>query len=93
MNAVLSQPLDAGPTPLSALRPGESGIVVGVGSPGVVTPLERRLIELGFVNGERVEILAEARPGRDPFVVRVGQTTLALRRREVQAVWIEVPPP
>jgi Fe2+ transport system protein FeoA len=44
---------------------------------------------LGFVSGERVEVLAEARPGRDPFVVRVGSTTLALRRREVETVWVE----
>ncbi|TLY74131.1 MAG: ferrous iron transport protein A, partial [Gammaproteobacteria bacterium] len=50
----------------------------------------RRLLEFGFVNGEQVEILAEARPGRDPFVVRVGNTTLALRRREAQSVWVEL---
>jgi FeoA domain len=48
------------------------------------------LLEFGFVNGEQVEILAEARPGRDPFVVRVGNTTLALRRREAQNIWVEV---
>jgi hypothetical protein len=42
------------------------------------------------VHGEQVEILAEARPGRDPFVVRVGHTTLALRRREAQSVWVEL---
>ena len=76
---------------LSTLRPGTTGVVAGVGAPsGVVSPLERRLIELGFVSGERVEILAEVRPGRDPFVVRVGDTTLALRRREAETVWIEV---
>ena len=39
---------------------------------------------------EQVEILAESRPGRDPFVVRVGHTTLALRRREAQSIWIEL---
>ncbi len=55
-----------------------------------LSALERRLLEFGFVHGEQVEILAEARPGRDPFVVRVGHTTLALRRREVQSVWVEL---
>jgi ferrous iron transport protein A len=65
--------------------------VVGVGSrAGALSALERRLLEFGFVSGEEIEILAEARPGRDPFVVRVGQTTLALRRREAQSVWIEL---
>jgi len=64
---------------------------VRVGSlSGTVSPLERRLMELGFVNGEQIEILAETRPGRDPFVVRVGQTTLALRRREAETVWVEL---
>src|SRR5215472_2638457 len=76
---------------LAALSPGAVGHVVGVGSHGLaLSGLERRLLEFGFVNGEQVEILAEARPGRDPFVVRVGQTTLALRRREAQSVWVEL---
>jgi ferrous iron transport protein A len=57
---------------------------------GVSTTLERRLMELGFVAGEHIEILAEARPGRDPFVVRIGTTTFALRRHEVETVWVEL---
>ncbi len=76
---------------LAALSPGAAGRVVGVGSPAsALSPLERRLLEFGFVSGEHVEILAEARPGRDPFVVRVGHTTLALRRREAESVWVEL---
>ena len=55
-----------------------------------LSALERRLLEFGFVHGEQVEILAEARPGRDPFVVRVGHTTLAMRRREAQSVWVDL---
>ncbi len=76
---------------LAALPPGARGFVASVGSgAGPLSPLERRLLELGFVHGEQIEILAEARPGRDPFVVRVGHTTLALRRREALSVWIEL---
>ncbi len=68
--------------------------MVGVGTASEsLSALERRLLEFGFVSGEDVEILAEARPGRDPFVVRVGHTTLALRRREAQSVWVQVVPP
>jgi ferrous iron transport protein A len=79
---------------LAALPPGTTARVVGVGSiASALSALERRLLEFGFVNGEQVEILAEARPGRDPFVVRVGHTTLALRRREVQSVWVELQHP
>jgi ferrous iron transport protein A len=76
---------------LAALPPGTTARVVGVGSiASALSALERRLLEFGFVSGEQVEILAEARPGRDPFVVRVGHTTLALRRREAQSVWVEI---
>jgi ferrous iron transport protein A len=74
---------------LSALPPGTKGTVIGVGL-GISTTLERRLMELGFVTGEQIEILAEARPGRDPFVVRIGTTTFALRRQEVETVWVEL---
>lgn len=83
--------LDPSLVSLAALPPGTAGRVVGVGSPSTtLSALERRLLEFGFVNGETVEILAEARPGRDPFVVRVGNTTLALRRREAQNIWVEL---
>lgn len=85
--------LNPGFVSLAALSPGTSGRVIGVGSGSTSSPLsalERRLLEFGFVNGEQVEILAEARPGRDPFVVRVGHTTLALRRREAQNIWVEI---
>ena len=77
---------------LSALPPGTTGVVIGVGL-GASTTLERRLMELGFVTGERIEILTEARPGRDPFVVRIGTTTFAMRRQEVETVWVELAHP
>lgn len=83
-----------GSLPLSALRPGDHAVVMSVGSTDRgLTLLERRLLELGFVSGERVEVIAEARPGRDPFVVRLGATALALRRREVESVWVSPRPP
>jgi ferrous iron transport protein A len=90
--------LDPGYVSLSALSPGTTGTVVGVGRTGAppsssLSALERRLLELGFVSGEQFEILAEARPGRDPFVVRIGSTTFALRRREAESVWVELARP
>ena len=86
--------LNPGYVSLSALSQGTSGLVVGVGSPaGTMSPLERRLLELGFSSGEQFEILAEAWPGRDPFVVRIGNTTLALRRREAECIWVELSRP
>lgn len=48
--------------------------------------LERRLIELGFVEGATVELLHQGLFGGDPIAVRVAETTIALRRREAMAV-------
>ena len=58
----------------------------GVGLPG--PELERRLIELGFVEGADVELLHQGLFGGDPIAVRVAHTTIALRRREAMAVLV-----
>lgn len=50
--------------------------------------LERRLIELGFVEGASVEILHEGIFRRDPIAVRVHGLTIALRRREAMAICV-----
>ncbi len=50
--------------------------------------LESRLIELGFVEGARVEILHEGILGRDPIAVRVDNVTIAIRRREAMAIMV-----
>ncbi|MCA6123459.1 ferrous iron transport protein A [Bradyrhizobium sp. WSM 1704] len=51
--------------------------------------LEQRLVEMGFVEGARVEILHEGTIRRDPIAVRVDSTTIALRRSEAMAVIVE----
>ena len=51
--------------------------------------LERRLIELGFVEGARVEVLHEGLFGRDPIAVRVNEATVALRRCEAASILVE----
>ena len=50
--------------------------------------IERRLIELGFVEGATVEILHEGLIGRDPIAVRINNATVALRRREAMAILV-----
>jgi ferrous iron transport protein A len=50
--------------------------------------IELRLIELGFVEGARVQILHEGFFGRDPIAVRVNGATVALRRREAMAIQV-----
>jgi ferrous iron transport protein A len=50
------------------------------------TELESRLIEMGFVEGARVQVLHEGVVGRDPIAVRVENVTIAVRRREAMAI-------
>ncbi len=51
-----------------------------------------RLIELGFVPGERLRVIAHGQPGNEPIAVRLGGTTFALRRLEAACVRvIQVP--
>jgi ferrous iron transport protein A len=51
--------------------------------------IERRLIELGFVEGARVEILHQGLIGGDPIAVRINEATVALRRREAASILVE----
>jgi ferrous iron transport protein A len=83
--------------PLASLRKGARGVVAQVleGDAGLVgdtagSTIGRRLIEIGFVPGERIQIIEEVWPGGDPMAVRVGSTVFALRRREARAVLIQV---
>lgn len=48
--------------------------------------LERRLIEMGLVEGAHVEVLHQGFPGRDPVAIRVNDHTVAMRRSEANAV-------
>ena len=68
-----------------------SGAGTGAGLPG--HELERRLLELGFVEGAAVELLHEGLFGRDPIAVRVAHATIALRRREAMAVLVHAEGP
>lgn len=45
-----------------------------------------RLLELGFVPGERVRIIATGPGGKEPIAVRVGGTTFALRLHEAEHI-------
>lgn len=77
--------------PLGLARRGFSGVIqsLSAGDAGSALPdaeLESRLMELGFVEGAKVEILHEGIVGRDPIAVRVENVTIAVRRREAMAI-------
>lgn len=52
-----------------------------------------RLLEIGFLPGERLRVMARSFPGGDPLAVRVGRTTFALRRREASLIRVTTTPP
>jgi ferrous iron transport protein A len=85
---------DKAPVLLSELHAGDRGTVAGVLEDSAVLDDETgatvlmRLIEIGFVPGERFEIIAESRPGGDPIAVRIGGSCFALRRREARSIQV-----
>jgi len=83
--------------PLGRGRKGLKGRVAQVGVEAAaghssVDPveLERRLLEIGFVEGAKVEILEVGLIGGDPLAIRLDDMRVALRRREADAVLIRV---
>jgi ferrous iron transport protein A len=80
--------------PLSAAGAGDIGVIVRVGSESDLeslsrTELERRLLEMGFVEGARIKVLHEGFIGRDPIAVQLDDMRVALRRREAADVMVQ----
>ncbi|MCB1456161.1 MAG: ferrous iron transport protein A [Nitratireductor sp.] len=86
---------------------GMRGVVVAVGTAALAdltasrtrggdgefdAELERRLLEIGFVEGAQVEILHEGLFGRDPIAVKVDTMRVALRRHEARAILVRPEP-
>lgn len=72
--------------PLSSLRPGQKGLITGIqdNNPDAI-----RLVELGFIPGEQVEVLMEA-PLGDPVEVRIMGYLLCLRKKEASLVQVQL---
>ena len=86
---------------LDQLRKGQSAIVAGVTAHVVEggTDFSRRLMELGFVHGESVTIMAKGFWSGEPIAVRVGDaqhghgsSTFALRRFEAAQIAVTLQP-
>jgi ferrous iron transport protein A len=84
------------PVSLASLGKGARGVIFAVSDDAqslgdeAQSTVSRRLLELGFVAGETVEVISVVWPGADPMAVRLGNTTFALRRREAAAVLVEL---
>jgi ferrous iron transport protein A len=88
-----SSPLAGRPGSLAACTRGWRGAVAGFAESlpggGGLDPreLERRLLEMGFIEGAEVEVLHEGPFGRDPIAVRIaGAGVVALRRRDAALI-------
>ena len=67
---------------------GDELTVHHVEAPQAAPEWARWLEEIGFIVGERVMLMARGFPGGDPLVVRIGQSTFALRRAEAACVCV-----
>ena len=84
-------------TTLDTLAAGQGGTVIhltptalqGGASAGINgVDVARRLMELGFVPGERIRMLRRGLQG-GPLAIKVGQSTFALRRFEAALVSVK----
>lgn len=82
------------PIPLSWVGVGQTVVVCEIRS-GIADveggDIGLRLLELGFVEGEPLRVIAHGHPGREPIAVRIGNTTFALRRFEADHVLVVSP--
>jgi ferrous iron transport protein A len=77
---------DARSVKLSELPRRQAATVERVDDHGPADAIARRLRELGFVSGERVEVMAAGPIAAEPLLVQVGFTRFALRRSEAARV-------
>jgi len=83
IKSVCAEKLDA---TLDMAAIGDALTVEQVKAPHGAPEWARWLEEIGFIVGESVTLMARGLPGGDPLVVRVGQSTFALRRAEAACV-------
>ena len=75
---------------LGKMVKGQSATIIRVGNEGLPPDLIQRMMEMGFLEGSAVEVVHEAPIGRDPVVVRVRGSLIALRRNEANAVEVSL---
>jgi ferrous iron transport protein A len=69
---------------LDHLRPGQRGRIESLAGND---PLVQRLMEMGVLEGEEIELIALA-PLGDPLEIRLGDSRLSLRRSEAARILV-----
>lgn len=70
---------------LSECKPGQGGVVTRTAGDG---PIGQRLLEMGLIEGARIQVIRVA-PLGDPIEIKVGGYALSLRRSEAAGVEIQ----
>lgn len=73
-------------SPLDHLALHAPAIVHDVVAPPTMPDWANWLAEIGFLPGEAVRVIARGAPGGDPLVVRIGDSTFALRKAEAACI-------
>ncbi len=73
---------------LDALPLHVPAVVQRVTAPPEMPDWESWLGEIGFLPGESVRVIARSAFGADPLVVRIGDSTFALRKAEAACVQV-----
>jgi ferrous iron transport protein A len=76
-------------TTLDTLQPGEPATIASLDGDGMAT---HRLMELGLLPGEPIEVLGRA-PFGDPIAVLVRGTRIAIRAAEARRIAVAPPAP
>ncbi len=94
-NPAQPPPLGLGPPcppcplcPLCDLPAGQPAIVESLSAPADLPEWSAWLAEIGFLPGERVQVVRRGPIGGDPLVVRIGDSTFALHRAEAACVTV-----
>lgn len=71
---------------LDSLSPGDAAHIVSLDR---THPLRRRLMELGFIRGAKVQVVRRA-PMGDPVELRLNGTDLALRASDLSGIRVRL---
>ena len=88
MRIILDSQIMSLPQSLALAEIGDALLVQGVSAPEYAPEWAQWLEEIGFLPGEPVSVMARGLPGADPLVVRIGESTFALRRAEAECVTV-----
>ncbi|MGY8985862.1 MAG: FeoA family protein [Sphingomonadales bacterium] len=79
---------------LSKMKPGDKGLISQIydihpTSPQLFPDLCSRLIEIGFDEGARIEVLHESPISKNPMAIEVNGRIIAIRRIEAEAIEVK----